>query len=327
MDLVDSLIKDAQRMANDGRPKDALEALDPALEASPEHGLAWFTRGIILAAMGDHADAVASYVEAARREPEKAPLAFFNAGKSLVEIGDLDRALECFGNAHELDPTDRAAVLEHARVLRKLGRFEDAIGQFGEALKLTPTDGRLWHEFADCHVDAGRPAAATACYRKALDHGMTTTEPWDGLVRSRLAIDDVDGALAAITEALAAHDPWTEGWLLRATVLCRLDRFEEAAACVDEAAAREPGSPLVSSTHGDVLRARGEWTTSLKAYDRALAVDADCGPALLGQAEALFACARWGECTLVVVRYLELDPKHPRANELLIACTKKSVQA
>ena len=326
MDLVDALIRDAQKMAGEGRGADAVEALDRALEAAPDNGLAWFTRGIVLAELGEHERAVVSYVEAAKLEPHKASLAFFNAGKSLVAMGELVRALECFADAAELEPGDMPCVLEQARVLVSLGRHAKALERYDRAIVLAPNEARLWTERGDCLRALKRFDDAVSSYGRGLAKRGADRAAHAGMARALVELGRGSDALKTLTEGLAAEPDWVDGWIQKAGVLAQLQRVPEAVRSLDEAAQLEPGSARIEAERGELLHAAGALTDALLAYGRALSLDDSQHTALLGTTEVLFEFARWGECALMAVRCLEAshlsEAEHKRARAIFDECTR-----
>jgi len=95
----------------DGRPAEALEALDRA-EAGADSAAAWhFNRGACLYALGRHAEAEAAFLEAAAA-PDLAPLALVNAGFAALDGGAAGRARALAARARALADGPQLGLVE-----------------------------------------------------------------------------------------------------------------------------------------------------------------------------------------------------------------------
>lgn len=88
-----------------GRKQDALAAAEKALEIDAQHSLGANIRAAALVSLGRSADARVGLDEALERRPEDA-LTHANQGWTLLHAREHRRALEHFGEALRLDPTD-----------------------------------------------------------------------------------------------------------------------------------------------------------------------------------------------------------------------------
>ena len=64
-------------------------------------------------------------------------------GLEFEKAGELERALEFYSNAAELDPLSKQALQLKGLLLKKLGRFSDAEEALKQALKLGEEDREL----------------------------------------------------------------------------------------------------------------------------------------------------------------------------------------
>ena len=90
---------------------EAIEALRPAIQRSPQNAMLWNTLGTVLSEQGDPAGAQTFFDEALRFDPGFAK-ARYNRGNSRLALGDLDQALEDCDQAlaQTTDPDERAMM-------------------------------------------------------------------------------------------------------------------------------------------------------------------------------------------------------------------------
>lgn len=107
---ADAAFSLAQRLADEGRPDEALAAIEPALESSPSDARLRFLKGVILSGQGKDAEAIAIFQGLARQFPEL-PEPHNNLAALHAARGELDlarkaldeaiRALPSYALAHE----------------------------------------------------------------------------------------------------------------------------------------------------------------------------------------------------------------------------------
>jgi len=111
-----------------GRIEEAITRL--AGEAYAEDSRAQLVRASCLDFTGRFAEAAEIYERIASRDPEHRHAALFGRAQMLVELGDLDVALELF-DALRAERSGELDVIEgRAWVLDRLGRSEDAKAEF-----------------------------------------------------------------------------------------------------------------------------------------------------------------------------------------------------
>lgn len=107
---ADTAFSLAQRLADEGRPEEALAAIEPALKSSPSDARLRFLKGVLLGGQGKDAEAIAIFQGLARQFPEL-PEPHNNLAALLAARGELDlarnaldeaiRALPSYALAHE----------------------------------------------------------------------------------------------------------------------------------------------------------------------------------------------------------------------------------
>jgi tetratricopeptide (TPR) repeat protein len=125
---------------------------------TPDEAAASFNKGKLLAQQKDYAGAIGSYTRAIELSPKWAEV-YVQRGIALRMIGRLDRAIEDFDKAAELDPqvmqNNRAvaqAYTNQGQVLAMRFEFDRAIIDFDQALKLFADDLRPYFERAQARL-------------------------------------------------------------------------------------------------------------------------------------------------------------------------------
>jgi tetratricopeptide (TPR) repeat protein/Ethanolamine utilization protein EutJ (predicted chaperonin) len=158
--------------ARQGDREQAREALDAALEASPDHPPALLARGRLAAASGRLDAALTDLDRAVEAAPYSADARYARA-LTLLELGDDVEAARELGlatRARGLSLTSAGGLhILHGRALLRQGRAAEAIEAFTAALGEEPGDGTALIARADAHLLAGEPEPAIADATAALE--------------------------------------------------------------------------------------------------------------------------------------------------------------
>jgi len=121
-----SLLADAVAHHRAGRLVEAEARYRAALAQSPDHAAVLHNLGVVLAARGDHATALAEFDRVIGAEPDYAA-AHYNRAVALQELGRLRDAIDAFRRAAQLEPG-------HYEAHRALGFLWLAEGERGRSL-------------------------------------------------------------------------------------------------------------------------------------------------------------------------------------------------
>jgi len=145
--LEEEANKKKDPVAHRGLMEDAVRHFKRALRIYPEHSLAWFGLGNLLAGEGKEraAEAIECYRHVVALEPDKA-IAYRNLALTSDQIGDLKTALESIRRYRSLKPGEVEAGLLEASYLFKAGRIGESIRVREELARAHPRDAQLWSD-------------------------------------------------------------------------------------------------------------------------------------------------------------------------------------
>lgn len=153
----------------------------------------------------------------------------------LLELGDLELGLghaqtarDLYDKALRLPGRTEKQMLHVADQMNFWGDFYRVESSYREYLRRHPQDVKVWQKLAWALVSAQRFAEAEGIYRRLLLEQPRAVDPWLGLVKLRLAENDLKGALSSAQEFLRAYPDDPEGLALKGDALLRLQRYPEA---------------------------------------------------------------------------------------------------
>ncbi|MHB1207224.1 MAG: tetratricopeptide repeat-containing sulfotransferase family protein, partial [Rhodospirillaceae bacterium] len=184
-----------------GRIDDSLGSYDAAIALQPALPEVHYLKGNALHGLGLLADAAASYRTALAQQPRH-PKAWSDLGAALIGLGQLPEAEAALQRALGLDPSAGAAVANLAALHGQCGRADEAVALYRQAIILAPGDIRIAVGLAALLERTGQ-------------------------------LDETRTAIAGLSET--SDDP--ELCLVRARLARREDRFSDAVALLERAAA------------------------------------------------------------------------------------------
>ena len=222
-----------------GRP-DAASLVAQAVTLDPGFAEAHNDRGVILAANGSIADAVACFERAVRLNPGYHE-ARNNLARGLRSLGRFDEALEQFEHVLKNAPASPAAHFNLASVFELVGRKPDAEGHYRSAIALRP-------DFVDAHIHLALLLADMNRLPEALVHAerAVTLHPASAGARNNLG-----------------------------NILRTMGRRDEAIAQYEAAIATDPGSFMAHYNCGVALRGEARIAEARRHFAQALALKPD----------------------------------------------------
>jgi len=176
----------AMCLAGAGRAEEAVASYRKALALRPAFFEAWANLGNLLERHGQWAQAEEAYGRAIRLRPGTGPV-LNGLGMCALARGDREAAAQAFAGAVSADPASHTARNNLGQTLGKLKRMQEGIAQLREAVRLKPDYAVAWVNLGELCHSAGLDAQAV----EAIDHALAIDPSNDGLRHLRDAIAGV----------------------------------------------------------------------------------------------------------------------------------------
>lgn len=213
---------------------------------------------------------------------EDAATNYLHAAAAHLQNDDLDRAAEILAEALDRAAASPELLTLLAQVRHRQGNLEGAVTAAEEAVAMAP-------DYAPAHLELGDIFRDLAWYESA--------------------IASYEQALAADARAPAARERLVRVLLVAGRAPAAADRCRQYLGVTETAA--------LQSALGDVLVAQGDLGGALRAYERAVALDARCTLAHCGRAEVLRERGDAAAAVKAARRALAIDPHLARAHACL----------
>lgn len=160
------------------RYRDALIAIEKALNMAPRTAKFWDSKGTLLLDMKWPREALQAFDEAIAYEPESA-LAWVGKGRALRRMASERQALDAFDHALALDSDLSTALVAKAEAVLDSGEIEEALNLCDRALEVDPDQAVGWDVRSRVLIETVRFDEALAACERSLSYDPTLTAAWN----------------------------------------------------------------------------------------------------------------------------------------------------
>lgn len=152
-----------------GRQKEAIDILNEIIRIEPATRAAWYTLSTIQEELGNMDKAIQLRIVVAHLTKGRADT-WKELGAQSRELGLLEQAAYCYGEAIRCDRTDVEAIWDRASLLRETGKTRQASTWFLKLLKLQPHNPSILRELGPLYYELNEVPKAVQLYQAAYDH-------------------------------------------------------------------------------------------------------------------------------------------------------------
>ena len=179
----------------------------------------------------------------------------YNAAQVLTMIGEVDAAIEAYGDAIEIDPNYSEYYNELGNILQREERFAEAVGCYRHAASVSAPYSEVMFNLGIClcRMDDWRGAAAPLARAMLLD----PDKPEYQVLAAEIAEQDgrADDVPALLQSALATQPDYVPALVNMATWLFEKGKLAEALRYVERAIVQEPDEQVHRDNHAAIIAA------------------------------------------------------------------------
>lgn len=242
-----------------------------ALEIDPNFAEIHANLGSLYAQQKQWQKSIACYQKAIEIKPNLAS-AYRNLARVFLQSGQPQAGAECWYEALTLD-LNWAKPDEHftlGNTLLELGQLERAIACYRRAIQLQPSYADAYHNLGEVLSVMGQCEEAIAAYRQAIDLNPNFDAPHYGLGKALASLDRREEAIACYRRAIELNPNLVQAYQSLGDVLDSWGQLDEAIGCYEKTIELKPDIWEVHQKLGDALQERGEIDEAIEAYNRAI---------------------------------------------------------
>ncbi|XP_058947745.1 stress-induced-phosphoprotein 1-like [Pocillopora verrucosa] len=273
-------------------------------------------------------------METEKPQPEPEPEVDTSVQKSLEEkeLGnaaykrkDFETALDHYGKAIELDPTNMSFLTNRAAVYFEQGRYDECIEQCHKAIQVG-REGKVDYKLiAKAFGRIGNAYSKQEKLKEAIEaYNKSLIEHRSADVLKKL--QETEKAVKE-KERLAYIDPQkAEEEKEKGNVLFKKGDFPEALKNYKEAIKRDPNNPKLYSNRAACYQKLAAFNLALEDCDMCIKLDPSFVKGYTRKGGVLFALKRFRDAQKTYEKALELDPENKEAHEGIRACNSAVMQ-
>lgn len=234
-------------------------------------------------------------------------------GSEYSKQGNMEKAMECFDKAIEINPSFELPWANKAGILFKLKKYDEALNCVNKALKLHPNWTEALKLKGTILINKGRNEEALGSLERASKINPEDWSVWDNLGRAYFNLKKYENALKCFDRALKPN-PENHGILyLNGLSLANIGRDEEAINCLDKALELNPDFISALLAKGEILLNRSHYEEALNCCDKVLEKE-EANIAALGlKAIVLSKLNRYEDAIKCCDKILEIDQNNALA--------------
>jgi arylsulfatase A-like enzyme/Flp pilus assembly protein TadD len=328
LDVVEQL-RQADQLRVRGEPARALTVLEACALRSPSSLRVRYLLAETYVAAGRPKDALQAAESALDLDRAFAP-ALTVAAQALVKLGRLAEGIERFRAAVALDRTQIRPLVLVAQELQRSGKLDSAAILYQTVLELRPDQAAVQNELGLIREQQGRLPAAVESYTRAVRLDPELSQARYNLALALVREGRVGEAVEHLREAVRIEPAHGGGFITRALAWAEEGRLDQARRAL-EAAAQVPETAVESSFNLGLLAIRdGKVEAASTHLARTLSLDPAHAQALGALSRIYMRTRRFGDLARILRAAVAADPSDARTAInlalLLASCRDASVR-
>jgi tetratricopeptide (TPR) repeat protein len=321
---LNSLLKYYQN----GQFNDAEKLAESITSKFPKHQFAWKVLGAVFGATGRKFDALDAIQTAVELSPQDAT-AQNNLGITYQELGKLDEAETSYKQAIALKPDFAGAHYNLGVTLKALGKLDEAKASYKQAIALKTDYAEAHYNLATLLQGLGKLDEAEANYRQVIALKADYPEAYYNLATLLQELGKLDEAEASYKQAIALKPDYTEAHNNLGITLQELGKFNEAEASYKQAIALKHDYTEAHNNLGEALNELGKLNEAEASYKQAIALKPDFAVAHYNLGITFKEQSRLDDAESSLRQAITFKPDYAEAHNQLLDCLfiqdKKSI--
>jgi tetratricopeptide (TPR) repeat protein len=274
----------------------------------PEHGAAWYIRGVAHWRLRQYDKAIADYSRAIELKADETAVRH-KRGLAHAALHQYDRAIADYSRAIELKADFAEAWSNRGACRSSLHQYDRAIADCSRAIKLKADFAPAWCNRGNAHQSLRQHAKAIADYSKAIELDADLEAAWNNRGVCHADLGQYDRAIADHSRAIELKADDAAAWNNRGAAHTRLRCYDKAVADHSKAIALDPKLASAHTNLGVALALQGHLDEAVAAHRKAIALDPKSAPAHTNLGVALAKQNKLDEAVAAHRKGIALDPE------------------
>ena len=246
----------------------------PLSDASKEEILSdsVFQQGNILVVLKQINKAIERYSHAIELNPNHTH-AYNNRGIAYENMGDFDRAIEDFDTAIRLNPNYAIAYNNRGAAYHDKGDIDCAVENLNMAIKLNRRYAEAYYNRGNIYNNKGNSDHAIADYTKAIGFNPNYTHAYNNRGNVYYGKGDYDRAIEDLNMAIKLNRSYANGYTNRGNAYEKKGDYDRAIADHTKAIDLDPNNAYAYFNRGNVYDKKGDYDRAIADHTKAIALN------------------------------------------------------
>ena len=224
-----------------------------------------------LSSTGRHQECLKACQQLLQNEPET-PFPWKYAGKSLLALGQFEKAQQCLAKAHQLNTLDPEIAKDIGNSFLNLGDKDAAAQWYEKSLGIDNNYAPAINNLANLKRQDGNNKEAVDLFKRAIQADPELVQAYAGAAASSLALGDLDQAEAFATQAIEINAQTLGINEILGIIFQNKKNSQQAVASYQRELAINPKSYASLLNLGILLLQQGKAAAAIEPQTRAAAV-------------------------------------------------------
>lgn len=267
----------------------AIACYQKAIALNPNFAGAYRNLAKVFSKTGEREKAADVWYRALTLEPDRSPVKqHLQLGKTLLEQGKTEQAVNCYRQAIRLKPELPQAYHRLGDILTQQGNEPEAIALYQQSIERNPEDAESYYRLGQICAKQEKWDEAISYYRKSIEIQPSDDNAYHHLGNVLFNQQNWQEAADAYQRAIELNPDYFGSYNNLGYALFKLKRWEESASASRRSIELNPDLPWAHYNLGEALVALNQWDEAIAAYRQALQLRSDLPNADLQLANALY---------------------------------------
>ncbi len=288
--------------------RDALQSYQTALHFKPNQAIIYQSLYTVFINLNQPEEATNAWYQALILEPQSvAPQDYIDFGKTLIEKGKLEPAIELYRKGVEIYPSLPQSHYGLAEALSRKQQWEEAIAAYNQAIILNPNSNLFYQGLADALVQQKNYEQAIANYQKAIELSPDFSWTYHQLGNALSEQERWEEATVAYYQGIGLNPKFFGSYYKLGEICSKTGKHEEAINWYRQALEINPDSFWLHFTLGNALCETQEFDEALTEYYQAIEFEPNTDWLYPPLGKVLIAQQRWDQAIKVYCKAVELN--------------------
>jgi len=291
--------------------QDALQAYQTALQFKPNQARIYQSLYTVWINLNQPEAANEAWYQALILEPQcVSPQEYMDFGKTLIEKGKLDQALELYTKGVEIYPDWSHSYFSLGEAFSRKQQWEEAIAAYHQAINLDPNSNLIYQGLADALVQQKKWEEAIANYQKAIELNPNFAWTYHQLGNALSEQERWEEATVAYDQGIALNPKFFGSYYKLGEICSKTGKLTEAVDWYRQAIEINPDGFWLHFTLGNALFETQQFDAALVAYQQAIELEPNIDWLYPQVGKILTAKKQWDQAIHAYYKAVELNPNN-----------------